>query len=111
MDTNSCSNFVLEDCNYPDEAIFYDQDEGEIRDPSHCQDQCRVFESQCKYWVFRSNQFSENGTTRCTLYRDFNVPEVCHAVNGPQYPHREDCSDGNDFILISITVKNTISTN
>ena len=92
IDPTSCQNWVHEDCDYPEEAIYIDMSPGDIRDSKHCQGLCDDLSSSCKYWVFEESNF------HCTLYREFDVYLACSATNGPQYPHRADCIEGNDFI-------------
>ena len=89
IDSNSCENWVHEDCSYPNEAIYLDLAPGEIRDASHCHKLCNDLDSSCKYWVFEESQF------HCTLYYEFDVYLTCSAINGPQYPERKNCAKGN----------------
>ena len=90
VDKDSCDNYGHEDCVYADDNIFFEPTAGSIVDASHCQELCQVFDPQCQYWVFTSNQFSTDGASHCLLYYSFNVGS-CAAVNGPQAPHRTDC--------------------
>ena len=93
ISTDSCDNFVHEDCFYP--VPIYSK-HGSVADARHCQEECETLAPMCQYWVFQPNQFSSDGSTHCHMYSGFDVAHGCAAVNGPQYPHREDCVRGNN---------------
>ena len=90
VDANSCNNFGHEDCVYADGNIFFEATPGSIVDGSHCQELCQIFDPECQYWVFTSNQASTDGSSHCILYQSFSLGS-CEAVNGPQYPLRGEC--------------------
>ena len=87
---DSCDNYGHEDCVFAEDDIFFDTTPGSIVDASHCQQLCQVFDPDCQYWVFTSNQASTDGSSHCILYESFSLGS-CEAVNGPQYPLRGEC--------------------
>merc|ERR1711944_4184 len=92
--TNTCDEFINQDCDYSSAGIALEAEPGTIADPSHCQELCGIFMDSlgCRYWVFQDENHTDDHSTRCTLYKSAdNIVDSCNAYHGPKSPFHSEC--------------------
>ena len=92
--TNTCDEFIHQDCNYDLGEVSLEAKPGTIADASHCQALCGIFINSlgCRYWVFKGEHHTPDKSTHCTLYKTASsIYGSCNAIHGPKSPFHDEC--------------------
>jgi len=92
--SNTCDEFIKEDCDYSLEEIAFDVVPGSISNTGDCKEMCDIFSDVygCRYYVFEDENNNPDHSSRCTLYKSSdNMIHSCNVIHGPKSPYHSQC--------------------